>query len=107
MLVDSGAGYSVVPGALLGKLGIHPHRERSFLLANGAEVKRQMGDATFHFHDEMASSPVIFGTPGDAALLGVVSLETLGLILDPFQRKLLPMPMMLAAQQIGSTVNRK
>src|SRR5258708_31698354 len=78
-LVDSGAGYSLVPAPVLAKLGIRPHRERSFLLADGSEVKRQMGDATFHFHDEMASSPVIFGARGDAALLGVVSLDALGL----------------------------
>jgi hypothetical protein len=83
--------------------GIRPSRERSFLLANGSEVTRRMGDAQLHFHDETASSPVIFGEPGDASLLGVISLETLGLILDPFQRKLLPMPMLLASQSLGQT----
>ncbi len=35
------------------------------------------------------------GEPGDAALLGVVTLEELGLILDPMRRELRPMPMSL------------
>src|SRR5438067_2100028 len=100
MLVDSGAAYSVVPRTVLQKLGIKPQRKRSFLLADGTEVARTVSDATFEFHNERATSPVIFGEKGDAALLGVLSLEALGLILDPFQRMLRPMPMMLARQSL-------
>jgi hypothetical protein len=41
-------------------------------------------------------TPVILGEPGDEALLGVITLEILGLILNPFTRQLQPMRMMLA-----------
>jgi hypothetical protein len=34
---------------------------------------------------------VIFGRRGDAALLGVVALEELGLTLDPLRRRLRPL----------------
>ena len=37
-----------------------------------------------------------FGEPGDSDLLGMVTLEALGFILDPIRRELKPLPMMLA-----------
>src|ERR1035438_5534433 len=98
MLVDSGAAYSVVPSPFLEKLGIKPRTKRSFILANGMEVERKMSGALVQFQGEEGYSPVIFGEKDDAALLGMVTLESLGLILDPLRRILLPMPMMLARQ---------
>lgn len=95
-LVDSGAVYSVVPEAALRRLGIVPRSTRSFILADGTDIKRKMAGALFTFQGEEGLSPVIFGEKGDAALLGMVSLEALGLMLDPLQRQLRPMPMMLA-----------
>jgi hypothetical protein len=41
-------------------------------------------------------SPVISGEPGDEALLGVVTLENLGLVFNPFNRTLQPMQLILA-----------
>ena len=40
-------------------------------------------------------SPVILDKPGDEALLGVMTLEILGLVLDPFKRELRPMKLRL------------
>jgi hypothetical protein len=39
---------------------------------------------------------VIFGEPGDSNVLGVFTLEALGLSLDPLRRELKPLPMILA-----------
>ena len=39
---------------------------------------------------------MVLGEPGDEALLGVITLEELGLVLNPFNRTLQPMRMMLA-----------
>jgi clan AA aspartic protease len=94
-LVDSGALYSVVPGHILRNLGIRPHSERTFMLADGTEITRAIGDASFHFDDHRGASPVIFGQGDDAALLGAVSLESLGLMLDPMKRVLRQLPMVL------------
>jgi predicted aspartyl protease len=96
-LVDSGALYSVVPAAVLRRLGIKPGRSKSFILADGTEVRRSLGQALFRLEGEEAASPVIFGAAGDSVLLGSVSLEALGLMLDPLKRELRPLPMMLAA----------
>ena len=94
-LVDSGAVYSLAPASILRKLGIRPHSSRTFLLADGSEITRAIGDAIFVLDDHRAASPVIFGEEDDAALLGTVSLESLGLVLDPMKRVLRPLPMVL------------
>jgi aspartyl protease family protein len=96
-LVDSGAVYSVVPARILRRLGIKPGKTKSFILADGTEVKRLVGHALFRFNGDEAPSPVIFGEAGDSLLLGSVSLEALGLMLDPFKRELRPLPMILAS----------
>jgi clan AA aspartic protease len=94
-MVDSGALYSVVPAGLLRGLGIRPHSERTFMLADGTQITRAVGDATFRIDDQQGASPVIFGEEGDAALLGAVSLESLGFMLDPMKRVLRQLPMVL------------
>jgi len=95
LLVDSGAVYSLAPAAILRRLGIRPHSSRTFLLADGSEITRPIGDAIFMIGDQRAASPVIFGEEDDAALLGTVSLGSLGLIFDPMKRVLRPLPMVL------------
>jgi hypothetical protein len=40
---------------------------------------------------------VIFGEEGDEPLLGATTLESLGLVLDPFKRRLIPMRMLLVS----------
>jgi len=98
LLVDSGAAYSVVPTPVLRRLGIKPTRTKRFILADGAEIKRLIGEALFRINGEAGTSPVIFGEEGDATLLGSVSLEVLGFMLDPFKRQLRPLPMLLASE---------
>lgn len=94
-LVDSGAAYSVVPDKVLKKLGITPTTKRRFILANGEVVEWQVGNALFNYKNEIGASPVIFGDKEDIYLLGVVTLESLGLTLDPIRRELKPLPMLL------------
>ena len=42
------------------------------------------------------TSPAVLGEAKDVAILGVVTLETLGLMLNPLTREVLPMKLMLA-----------
>jgi hypothetical protein len=67
-----------------------------FRLANGTVIDRARGDAIFFFGDRRGAAPVIFGEPGDATLLGGVSLESLGFVLDAIRRELVPLPMVLS-----------
>lgn len=107
-LIDSGAVYSLVPDDTLRGLGIRPHRTVDFALADGRTITRRVGDAYFEFQGEGGAAPVIFGEKGDEPLLGATTLESLGLMLDPFKRRLIPMRMLLArwssARQAPSTV---
>lgn len=89
--------YSVVPGATLRRLGIKPHSVRTFVLADGTEVTRRIGDAIFLIDGNRGASPVIFGEKGDSVLRATVSLESLGLVLDPIRRVLRPLPMVLGS----------
>lgn len=95
-LIDSGAVYSFVPRDILARLDIQPHSRQKFRLADGSMIDRDRGDALFFYRGQRGAAPVIFGEPGDATLLGAVSLESLGFVLDAIRRDLLPLPMVVA-----------
>lgn len=95
-LIDSGAIYSLVPQAILAELGIQPSGEEHYYLANGDKITRKRGNAFFSYQGKIGAAPVIFGEEGDAPLLGAVTLESLGVVLDPFHRELRPLKLMLA-----------
>ncbi len=95
-LVDSGAVYSVIPAGELEKLGVKPSGERTFFLANGQPVKRRIGEVRVTLKEQSATCVVLFGEEGDSTLLGVTTLENLGLIFDPMRQKIMSLPMLLA-----------
>ncbi len=95
-LVDSGATYSLLPEAIWKKIGLKPKREMSFSLADGSSMMRRISECLFEFEDNESHTPVILGEGSDVALLGVVTLENMGLILNPFKRQLQPMKMVMA-----------
>jgi clan AA aspartic protease len=89
-MVDSGAIYSIVPGRILHELGVEPDQIESFSLADSTEIHRETGQASFTYQGLSRVSPVVFGEEGDVTLLGVITLEALGLVLDPIRRELRP-----------------
>ena len=95
LLVDTGALYSIVPGSLLRELAIEPTQELEFELADGRLILRGVGEARFFFDSRNAISNVVFGEPGDAAVLGVVTLEQLGLEVDPVHKRVKPARLIL------------
>lgn len=96
MVVDSGAIYSVVPATVLDAIGVEAEETETFGLADGRSVRRRVGDVRFEIEGRRGVSRVIFGEPDDAALLGMVTLESLGLSLDPLKRTLRPLRLMIA-----------
>lgn len=95
-LVDSGAVYSVLKSKQWRALGLKPMRELDFVLADGTSLTRKVSECVFELGGHRATSPVVLGETEDEALLGAVTLETLGLILNPLSRQLHPMRMILA-----------
>ena len=98
-LVDSGAVCSVVPQSILKRLGIKPTSFEEFILANGAVVRKPVGNAYFEYGGKTRAAPVVFGDKG-VFLLGATTIEALGMILDPIRRELKPLPMVLMQARI-------
>ncbi|MBC8185807.1 aspartyl protease [candidate division KSB1 bacterium] len=96
LLVDSGAIYTVIPEEDLNELGIRAHSEEEFEMADGNVINRKVGDAFFEYKEKKGSAPVVFGEKGDSKLLGVLTLEALGFILDPLKKEIKPFRKRLA-----------
>ena len=95
-LVDSGASYALLPDDVWKRLGLKPKRTELFALADGTTIERKVSEAHVALADADGHTPVILGENGDQPLFGVVTLENLGLVLNPFSRKLQPMRLLLA-----------
>ena len=94
-LVDSGAMYSLLPHSVWNRIGLEARRAVRLRLADGSVIERQVSECEFVLPQGRAHSPVILGEPGDEALLGVVTLENLGVMLNPYKREIVPMRMLL------------
>ena len=94
-LVDSGATYTVLPERVWRSIGLKPLREHDFILADGTVIRRKVSECFISLPQGEAHTPVVLGEADDYALLGIVTLEILGLILNPFKRTLQPMRMLL------------
>ncbi|HUT56221.1 MAG TPA: aspartyl protease family protein [bacterium] len=98
-LVDSGASYTVLPQAVWKKLGLQPKRTMEFTLADGTKIKRKVSECLFRYGDQEAHTPVVLGESKDQAIAGTITLEIMGLVLNPFDRTLRPMKAMMMAIQ--------
>jgi clan AA aspartic protease len=96
MLVDSGAMYSLLPTDVWQEIGLEETRQQDFRLADGTIVRRRISECYLMLDQGETHTPVILGEPGDGTLLGVVTLEELGLVFNPFNRTLHPITAMLA-----------
>lgn len=94
-LVDSGAFYTVLPKRIVEKLGLKPDYKQQFNLADGTSITRQVGNAYIVFEGRRTASPVILGKEEDSPLMGALTLESLGLIINPFNRTLHPAKLIL------------
>lgn len=95
-LVDSGASYTLLPYDVWTTMGLAPKRTLAFSLADGTRIERQVSECHLTLSVGEGHTPVVLGEPGDDALLGVVTLENLGLVFNPFSRTLHPMRLLLA-----------
>ncbi|MDI6825481.1 MAG: hypothetical protein QME87_14205 [Bacillota bacterium] len=74
---------------------LRPKRKMAFPLADGSSVERYVSECHISLQQGEGHTPVILGEKDDEALLGVVTLEILGLVFNPFSRTLQPMRMLL------------
>jgi predicted aspartyl protease len=73
------------------ELGPKPMGEMEFVSADGTVIKRAISEALLELpgYGER-HTPVVPGESKDENLLGVVTLEKFGLVLDPLKRELRP-----------------
>ncbi len=91
-LIDSGAMYSLLPERIWKAIGLEPQKHMEFGLADGTGVRLPVSECVISLPQGERHSPVILADPGDVqALLGVVTLEEMGLVFDPFHQILYPM----------------
>ena len=102
LLVDAGAIYSVVPGSILAALGIEPFEIAAFGLADGTKQTYPVGEAFSELGERRGTSKVVFAPEGVTPLLGAFTLESLGLMVHPVTREVLPMRLFLARESRAS-----
>ena len=101
-LVDTGAIYSVVPASVLRALGIRRLEREEFVLADGTKQTYDVGEAFFRLDSKVGTSKVIFAPEGVTPLLGALTLESLGLMVNPVTREISPMRLILASGSPGT-----
>jgi predicted aspartyl protease len=89
-LIDTGAAYTCLPWAVWRRLGLRAMRSADFHLIDGSLITRKVSECRFRYQDIETWSPVILGGRHDVAVLGVVTLESLGLVVHPYERRISP-----------------
>lgn len=97
-LIDTGAYYALIPRAILEEIAVPPMAERAFTLANGQQIRRQVGVANLMYKGQPGGTLVIFGEEGDMTVMGVLGLESMGYKVDPVKGELEPIPLLLCRQ---------
>jgi predicted aspartyl protease len=95
-LVDSGATYTLLALEHWKAIGLTAKRNMEFTLADGTTIRRGVSECYIVIPQGEGHTPVILGEEEDESLIGAITLEILGLRLNPFNRTLEPMKMMLA-----------
>ncbi len=90
LTVGTGATYPVIPRIVAERLSIEPAESRTFTLADGRKISRDLGWAGVAYDGRRSPSLVVLGEEDDVPLLGAFALEGLGLEADPVGRSLRP-----------------
>ena len=81
-LVDTGASITTLPASSLVELGVEPHDQLIFALADGRRIQRDIGQTWIRIDGRAVITLVVFGDEGVQPLLGAYSLQGLMLAFD-------------------------
>ncbi len=87
-LVDTGAMDSMAPASELRKIGIEPIGKRLYEFANGEVREYEHGLAQVSFMNETTWTDIIFGPDDTEPIIGVITLEIAGFVVDPKNERL-------------------
>jgi predicted aspartyl protease len=88
LLVDTGSTLTWIPEDLALRLGLRPSSVGRFEMADGRVLERPIADAPVECEGVRGTVRITFARPGDANVLGITALETLGFEVDPVRRAL-------------------
>ena len=91
-LVDTGSTDCLVPRQHLEAIGLKPKGQRTYELANGAELKLDVTSADIEFMGDFVGGTIIFGEEDAEPLLGMTALESVGIEVDPLNQRLKRLP---------------
>lgn len=94
-IVDTGAIYTVIPKSVADRLRLKETGRRKFKIANGDVVEYPISEAYIIIDGEGVTSVVAIADEKTPLLLGVTTLELLGLTVDPVIGKLTPLELMI------------
>jgi len=95
LLADTGAIYTIIQRKQVQNLNIKPRGKRKFKIADGRIVHREVGLAEVEIGGQITHSITVFGDEKDIQVLGVTTLEELGLQVDPVTGELKPLELLL------------
>jgi clan AA aspartic protease len=87
-LVDTGAIDCLAPRDALLAAGVTLEGKAVYELADGQPVEYEYGFARIAFLGEETVAQIVFGPEGVEPILGVVALESMGVVVDPVTKTL-------------------
>jgi len=94
-IVDTGAIYTVIPKSVAEKLQLKEVDKRRYKIASGEVVEYPVSEAYVTIGGKGVTSLVAIANEKTPMLLGVTTLELLGLQVDPVTGKLTPLELMI------------
>jgi len=94
-IADTGAIYTVIPEAIANKLKLKQMDRRKFKIASGEVVEYPVSEVRTTIEGKSVTSLVAIAGEKTPLLLGVTTLELLGLQVDPVTGKLVPLELMI------------
>jgi predicted aspartyl protease len=111
-LVDTGASFTTAPASLLERLGVTPHRTIRLTIASGEVVEWPWAWVTAQIDGVEEQTPCIFGAETAPPVIGAVTMEIMGLGVDPRGHRLVPregflmaISRILTGQSVGALFN--
>lgn len=89
-LVDTGATYTCLPGAVLRELGLAPDRKIPARLPEGSIVEDEIGEVRVRLQGIELTTIVVFDAAEMPARLGAYTLTGAALAVDPVEQRLIP-----------------
>jgi aspartyl protease family protein len=90
VIVDTGAAYSWISRGKLESMGVHSVRTMQFRTIEGHTIERDLAPVFVATDGFTGGDNVVMAEAGDMEVLGSHTLETLGVTVDPVNKRLVP-----------------